>query len=225
MAEFELHHSPGACSRVSLIALEEAGVAVTLHRVSLRDGDQRTPAFRRLNPKGKVPVLLTGGRVLTETVAILAFLAQRFPEARLLPVGDLAGNPWASAQALSLLSWCSSGLHPLVTRLRLPQRFCDRPDAPARVMELARLEMAEQLAVAEGYLAERPWILGAAWSAADAYLFWIWGRCIEAGFDPVAHPRLADHARRMHQRPAVQRALRREEKRSGLPPAVATTAP
>ncbi|WP_119155344.1 glutathione S-transferase family protein [Caldimonas tepidiphila] len=201
-----LYFSPGACSRVSLIALEEAGATYRAQPVVLARGEHSTAEFRSLNPKGRVPVLVTGEGVLTETVAILAWLAQRFPAAALLPASD----PWAQAQALSLLSWCASGLHPLIFRARMPQRVCDLPDAAGRVQALACAELAAQLQVAEDRLECGPWLAGARWSVADAYLFWAWGRACDAGIAPEAFPRLREHAGRMALRPSVQRALLRE---------------
>ncbi len=205
-AHIELYFSPGACSRVSLIALEETGVAYSSHRVLLARSEHKAPEFLALNPKGRVPVLVLDGNVLTENVAILEFLACRYPDAGLLPRDD----PWSQAQALSWLSWCASGLHPLVTRLRLPLRFCDLPNAADRVRELARSELSAQLAIAEQRLSQRRWLLGDAWSIVDAYLVWVWGRAPESGIDPARFPQLCAHERRLLERPAVQRALRRE---------------
>jgi glutathione S-transferase len=206
MASLVLFFSPGSCSRVSMVALEEAGVDYTTRRVLLADGEQRGPDFRAVNPKGKVPALLVDSRVLTENVAILTFLARRHPEADLLPTAD----PWQEAEALSLLGWCASGLHPLVTRLRLPQRFCDLPGSVDRVRELAREEMIGQLSVAEERLSRQPWMLGRAWSIADTYLAWAWGRCPESGIDAARFPHLCRHHDNTMTRPAAQRAIRRE---------------
>ncbi|KAF0161832.1 MAG: glutathione S-transferase [Rhodocyclaceae bacterium] len=206
MASIRLYFSPGACSRVSMIALEETGLDYTAHRVLLAKGEQMTPEFRAINPKGKVPALQIDNRVLTENLAILTFLARRHPEACLLPIAD----PWEEAEALSLLSWCAAGLHPLVTRLRLPQRFCDLPGTADRVRDLARDEMIGQLSVAEERLSHQPWMLGQAWSIADAYLAWAWGRCPESGIEAAQFPHLCRHHDKAMARPAAQRAIQRE---------------
>lgn len=202
-----LYFSPGACSRVSLIALEEVGVRYTARQVLLAGGDHKTVDFRTLNPKGKIPVLVIGDQVLTENVAILTFLSRRYPRACLLPHADL----WEEAEALSLLAWCASGLHPLMTRLRLPRRFCDLPGVAERVQELAREEMTVQLGVAEQRLSQHPWMLGATWSIVDAYLLWVWARCPEAGINAADFPCLCGHEKRSMDRPAVQRAIQRED--------------
>ena len=210
-SSLQLYFSPGSCSRVSLIALEEAGVEYAGHQVLLSSGEQHAAAFRALNPKGRVPVLVVGDQVLSETVAIVSFLAWRFPQADLLPRDD----PWAEAQALSFLAWCASTLHPLLTRLRLPQRFCDRPDSAGRVRDLAREEMVAQLTLVEELLSQRTWMLGSAWSIVDAYVFWVWARCPESGIDASLFPCLSAHGQRSMARPAVQRAIARETRPPG----------
>ncbi len=75
----KLFHAPGACSLASLIALEEAGADYELIRMSTRDGDQRKAEYLAINPKGRVPVLVTDQGVLTENPAILAYVAQTHP--------------------------------------------------------------------------------------------------------------------------------------------------
>lgn len=202
-----LHFSPGACSRVTLIALEEAGAEYSTVRVSLKDGDHRRAAFRALNPKGKVPVLETAQGVLTENVAILVYIAESHAHAGLLPDQDR----WARAQALSALAWFASTVHPLLTMSRYPERFCDLPEAAARMHSLAGAQLQAQVLTAENLLAQRTWILGPQWSVADAYLHWTWGRCEEAGLVASHFPRVAAHHARMLARPSVLRALAREQ--------------
>ena len=84
----KLFYSTGSCALASHIALEEAGADYEAVRISLKDGDQRKPEYLTLNPKGRVPVLVTDGGVLTENVAILAFVAQSYPAAKLAPLDD-----------------------------------------------------------------------------------------------------------------------------------------
>lgn len=190
-----------------MIALEETGIAYLAMPVILANGEQRTDTYRKLNPKGKVPALRVDDQVLTETIAILVFLSTQYPEAALLPISD----PLDEAMALSTLAWCSSGLHPLVTRLRLPQKVCDFPGSADRVRDLARIEMNAQLGIAEERLARQNWVLGGQWSIADTYLAWVWGRCPESGIDPTNYPELVRHYAQTMARPAAKRAIQREE--------------
>ncbi|MSP47794.1 MAG: glutathione S-transferase family protein [Alphaproteobacteria bacterium] len=205
MPKLTLYFSPGACSLVPHITLEEAGATFEAKPIALKKGDQRTPEYLALNPKGKVPVLLIDGRPLTENVAIASYLAKTFPNAKLLPSGD----PEAEAQALSLLAWCSSGVHPRIGAFFGPQRLCDLPDSAASVTRLAGEDTAKNFAMVDKLLAGKGWALGQ-WSIVDAYLyvFWRW-----AGFlkiDVGGYPNYAKHAARMAERPSVKRALARE---------------
>jgi glutathione S-transferase len=203
-----LHFAPGTCARVPLIALEEIGVPFETRLVAFMAGGHRRPDFLAKNPAGKVPVLEFGDHVLTQNPVILAFLARRFPEAKLLP---LTGDALEDAGLHSQLAWFSGDLHPLVTRIRMPQFFCDLEGAPARVRELASEAMRFQLRTPEAMLGVVPWLLGEEWSLLDAYLFWVWFRITGAGFDPAPFPNIAAHHEQMKARPAVQRALAREE--------------
>ena len=203
MTEHALYFAPSTCARVSMIALYEIGVPFETRLVRFMKGEHRSPEFLSLNPAGKVPCLLVDGRPLTENVAILTYLARTYPDAKLLP---FTGEAWDDAQVLADLAGCASGLHPLVTRIRLPNFICDAPGGPERVYELATQAMRQALAPAEQRLAARPWLLGD-WSILDAYLNWVWFRITGAGFDASAFPRLADHARRLETRPSVRAAL------------------
>lgn len=202
-----LYYAPGACSGVTIIALEEAGATYELRKVALADNENKSAEYKAINPKGKVPALVVDGRVLTENVAIQSYLDKRFPYAKLLPSTT---DALAYAENLSLLAWISSGLHPILTRIRRAARFCDLPGADTRVPELARVELAEQLSVAEKRLGDHEWILGEEWSIADAYLYWVWSRGVDDKFDTSPFPKLKAFAEKMATRPAVQRAKEKE---------------
>lgn len=205
MPKLTLYFSPGACSLVPHIALEEAGAPFESKPIALRKGHQRMPEYLALNPKGKVPLLLIDGKPLTENVAIAYYLAKSFPAAKLLPMGDLA----AEAEAISLLAWCSSGIHPRIGAFFGPQRLCDLPDSAANVTKLAGEDTAKNFAMVEKLLAGKDWALGQ-WSIIDAYLFTFWRWATFLKLDVSGYPNYAKHAERMSQRPSVVRALARE---------------
>ena len=202
-----LYMAPYTCARVTMIALEEAGVPFDTELVRFMRGEHKAPAFKRLNPKGKVPALAIDGSVLTENVAILWYLHQRHPAARLLPATSTAIE---GAHILADLSFCSATLHPLVTRIRMPMLFAGNDRAPA-VKRTAEAAMDEYFALVEARLADGPWWFGEQWSAMDGYLYWVFWRVEGAGYDVARFPRFTAHARANEQRPAVQRALAREE--------------
>ena len=100
----KLFHAWGSCSLASLIALEEAGADYDLAVMDTAAGDQRRPDYLAVNPKGRVPALVTDRGILTETPAILAFIAQSYPQANLAPLGD----PFAFARAQAFNSYLCS---------------------------------------------------------------------------------------------------------------------
>jgi glutathione S-transferase len=207
MASYTLFVAPGSCARVPTIALEEIGVPFETRLVRFMKGEHRSPAYLALNPKGKVPSLLIDGEALTENVAILRFLAHRHPEAHLLPRAE---SELDDARQIADLAFCSSTLHPIVTRIRMPGFFADGAEAERSVWNKAVAMMRLNFEVVEARLGAGVWWYGDVWSVMDAYLYWVWFRVTGAGFDPGPFPRFAEHARRMETRPAVRRALAHE---------------
>ena len=206
MADITLYMAPGTCARVASIALEEAGLEFETRVVRFMKGEHKSPAYKKLNPKGKVPTLFVDGDTLTENVAIVTWLNERFPEARLLPP---ATSTLERARQLADLCFCASTLHPLVTRIRMPHIFATE-DAARAVWEKGCAGMTEYFDLIEHRLEHRPWWYGESWSAMDAYLYWVFWRVAGADFDVSPYPRYGDHASRMERRPSVVRALVRE---------------
>lgn len=207
MSELQLFHLPGACSRVSLMALELIGAPFTVVVPPVHRGGLDDPSYRARNPVGKVPTLMIDGRPLTENAAIIARLHRMFPHAKLLPSGDA----YMEALALSRLVFCASQLHPCVTRIVRAQRFCDSsPEAIARVRVQAADMLLNLLKSVEAELQGREWWLGDAFSVADAYLIWVTARMPRIGVELPGMPAIAAHARRIGARPEWQRVLERD---------------
>lgn len=196
-----LYYAPIACPLVPLIALNESGEKFEVRPISLKNGQQKTPEYLKINPKGKVPTLVIDGEPLTENVAILTFLAGAFAKAKLLPADSRD-----SIRALSLMAFCASGIHPHLARINAPARFCDAPGSEDSVRRLAAAEVSKAFAVIEPMLAGREWVFGQ-WTAVDAYLFWVWRRAGQLKVDRSPFRNLNAHGERMMQRPSVQRAL------------------
>jgi len=199
-----LYFAPDSCARVPLIALEEIGRPYSLEVVAFMKGQHKSPEYLALNPKGKVPLLVVDGVPLTENVAILTWLAERFPEAGLLPESE---DGFARAGLLSDLAYCASGLHPIVTRLRIPQFFCDTPDGSRRVFDMAEVAMRPNFELIDRRLSDSRWWYGDRWSIVDAYINWVWFRVSGTQFDGSAYANLGRHDAEMKLRPAVTRAL------------------
>jgi glutathione S-transferase len=206
MSGNKLFMAPGTCARVTCIALEEAGVPFETVVIRFMQGEHKSPAYKTINPVGKVPALVLDGETLTENVAIVSYLNECYPEARLLPE---ATTRIARAHQLADLCYCASTLHPLVTRIRMSAFFAG-DDAAAKVYDIGCKAMTEHFDLIEARLAKGPWWYGEQWSAVDAYLYWIFWRVTGAEFDASPYPLFGAHAARMEERPAVQRALARE---------------
>ena len=201
-----LYHSPGACSLASHIVLEEIGVPFEARRVTILKGEHQTPEYLAINPHGRVPALTDGGFVITESPAILSYLGHRFPEAGLL---DLA-NVERLGRTHELLSFFSSGVHGAFAQVFRAARFAESEAARAEVVAAGRAAVARHFEELET-LAEDGWVVGGTYSIADPYLlvFYRWGTRIE--MDMSAYPNWIRHKDAMLARPAVQRALAREE--------------
>ena len=204
MADIELYWSPGSCSRVTLIALEEIGEPF---RLIYAGGDRAAnPGYLAINRKGKVPALVVDGDVLTETPAILTYLARTHPHARLLP----NQMPAIEIDALATMAWLASGVHPAVTRLRFPSSVSDDPSGFEAIRRVADANLRMSFEIIEERLAGRDWLYDD-WSIVDGYLLWVWFRATGSGMDGTPFPRCADHALRCEQRPTVAAVLDREE--------------
>src|SRR5574343_573974 len=104
MTTLTLYYTPGTCAQAVRIALHEAGAEHQLVRVDIAAGQQRAPEYLSVNPKGRVPALATEHGILTETPALLLYVAQRFPQAQLAPLD----NPFALARMQEVHSYLAS---------------------------------------------------------------------------------------------------------------------
>jgi glutathione S-transferase len=201
-----LFYSPGACSRVPLNALEEMGLPFEEHALALMRGEQKSPDYLAINPKGKVPALKVGDQVLTENPAILYYLATAWPGAQLLPGLD---DPVQRAQGLADLVWCGSTLHPLVRQAVMPQLFTS--EDPAGVRQFAHRAFEPIAAQLEARLSGERWWYGKTWSIMDVYLAWLVGLAQMGGVPGASTPALKSHTERVRARPSFQRSLAREQ--------------
>jgi glutathione S-transferase len=206
MQVIELYFAPGACSLVSHIALEEAGISFTPHPLSLLAGQHKTASYLRLNPSGKVPTLIVDGRPLAENLAILAWIHDRAPDVGILP---RCSDSFERQTALSTLHWFAATVHPVFTRFRVPPAIVDDPSSFHKVAARAASVLADYFSIASVRLGSGEWLLGD-WCSADTFLFWLWTEATAGGFDQTLFPTLAAHAKRVATRPATLRALRRE---------------
>ncbi|SOC35354.1 glutathione S-transferase [Rhizobium subbaraonis] len=202
-----LHIAPKTCALASLIALEESGLQFEVRGVDFASSEQRSPAYLAINPKGRVPALVTDRGVLTETPAILAYVAQITPGGRLAPLDDA----FAFARMQAFNSYLCSTVHVAHAHSRRGARWSDDPAAIETMKAKVPQNMAECFRLIEEAMLAGPWVMGAAYSVADPYLFTVGGWLKGDGVDPALFPKVAEHRARMLERPAVKRALERAE--------------
>lgn len=203
--EIVLYYAPNTCALAPYVTLTEVGVAFETRPLDFRKHQQRTPEYLRLNPKHKVPLLIVDGKPLTESTAIQIWIARTFPQAKLLP-----SDPWQELKAISVMSWCSSGIHPFLARVNNPPRVCDLPGAEESVVKAAKDGLLECYKIADDMLADREFFFDH-FTAADAHFFWCIRRGGQLGVDASAFPNCTMHFERIKTRPSVQKLLDYEE--------------
>jgi glutathione S-transferase len=186
----KLYFAPGACSFVPHVLLEMSGAPFEPTLVKLHKGEQYDEAYKQLNPRSQVPVLVHEGRVVTQIVAISLYLDALFPEQQFFPSPALARG-----QALSSFAWMNNTVHPTFTHVFMPQKFSDQPDAQAAIKQHAigqfRVLLGElQALVVQKNDAGHRWLAGEHFGPLDAYALTLtrWGTI--AGITPEAHPAL-----------------------------------
>jgi glutathione S-transferase len=202
MSRWTLYTAPGTCALASHIALREAGADFELVKLDFGAVQQQSAAYLAINPKGRVPALVTGEGVLTETPALLAFIAERHPDARLAPpCGDFA---YARMQEFN--SFLASTVHVAHAHKRRGTRWADDPAA----IEAMRAKVPQSMSACAELIEARlagPWVLGERYSVADGYLYTLSGWLEGDGVDLARFPRIVDHHRRVGGRAAVRRAV------------------
>lgn len=177
------YFAPGSSSMAPHIALHEIGCPFEPRPISFHNRETRTPEFLAINPAGKVPVLSVDGRPISEVLAIMTYLARTHPEAGLLPA-----DPVAEGQALALMSFLASTVHPV----------------RKQGLEVARATYR----MLDDRLGGADWAVGGRYSIADIHLFRLFWR-FKSSLDPAPDdfPNLVRHHDRMMVRPAVQKTI------------------
>ena len=202
----KLYYAPGTCALASHIALEEAGANYESIRLNFKNDDQKKPDYLKINPKARVPALVTDRGVLTETPALLIYIAQSFPAARLAPLDD----PFALAKVQAFNSYLCSTVHVAHAHRMRGTRWTDDAAAIESMKKKVPQTVGECFALIEREMFEGPWVMGKDYTVADGYLFtltqWLGGD----GVDIDKTPKIAEHFRRVGERPAVRKAIEDE---------------
>jgi glutathione S-transferase len=199
----KLYYAPATCSLASHIALEEAGADYEPVRVDIRSGQQQSPEYLALNPKGRVPTLVTERGVLTETPAILAYIAQTHRAAELAPIDD----PFALGEVQAFNSYLCSTVHVGHAHKMRGARWADDAEARASMTAKVTQNMGDYFAIIENRMFRGPWVMGERYTIADPYLFTLSSWLEGDGVDIKRFPKVADHFARMKTRPAVTKVL------------------
>lgn len=201
-----LYFCPGLCSLASHITIEETGADYAEKIVNVMKGEHMAPDYLKVNPRHKVPALDIDGTILVENAAIMAYLAKRFPAAKLKPEGELAEAQW-----LSTMTWLADTLHPSFTRIFRSDKFADNATAQTAIKASGKKEAWENLSEIDARLAGQPWMMGAQFTTCDAYamVFYSWGLRAELPLQDLKH--FTAWKDRMLQRPAVRKILEREQ--------------
>jgi glutathione S-transferase len=202
----KLYYASHTCSLASHIALEDAGADYSTVRLSFAADEQRKPEYLAINPKGRAPALVTDRGILTETPAILAFIAQSFPQAKLAPLED--AFLFARAQAFN--SYLCSTLHVAHAHRMRGNRWADDSAAIAAMQRKVPESVTACYRLIEENMLEGPWVMGEAYTICDPYLFTMAQWLEQDGVDPSRFPKVIDHRRRMSERRQVRDAIAAE---------------
>jgi glutathione S-transferase len=204
----KLYYAAHTCSLATHIALEDAGADYSTVRIDFTTNQQRSSDYLKVNPKARVPALVTDRGVLTETPAMLAFVAQSFAAARLAPLDD----PFAFAEVQAFNSYLCSTLHVAHAHRMRGYRWVDADDKAsiAAMQRKVPESVTSCFELVERGMLKGPWVMGEHYTVCDPYLFTL-AQWMEAdGVDLGRIPKVVDHRRRMSERPAVLRAIAQE---------------
>jgi len=200
----KLYYAPNTCALAVHIALLEAGIDFELSLIDFGSNQQRSRQFLNINPKGRVPALVEECGVLTETPAILAYIARIRPEARLAPLHDA----FALANMESFNCYLCSTVHVAHAHWLRGHRWSDDPNAIASMRKMAPQTIVQCFEMMEHELFVGPWARGDDYSISDPYLFTVarWLAIMDLNVND--YPRISAHFHRMKKRAAVQQALK-----------------
>lgn len=205
-----LYFAPGACSFVPHCLLEASGVAFEATMIKLHTGEQYDDAYKTINPRSQVPVLVDDGQSLTQVMAICSYIDGKFPQMGFLPVSGMA-----RAKAFEMLAWMNNTMHPTFTHVFRPNKYSAsaevQADIKAHALQTYRGLLAElQTLVTDAQVRGDGWLAGAQFGPLDAYTLTLtrWGSMV--GLNPEGYPALWAFVQKVAAHPPVQRVIERE---------------
>jgi glutathione S-transferase len=204
---FKLYFAPGTCALASHIALAEAGASYTTVKLDFKANQQNSPEYLAINPKGRVPTLVTDRGVLTETPAMLAFIAQSFPQAKLAPLDD----PFEFAKVQAFNSYLCSTVHVAHAHKMRGARWATEETTFADMKRMVPKTVGACFALIERDMLRGPWVMGEQYTVCDPYLYTLAGWLEGDSVDIATLPKVAEHRKRMSERAAVQKVMAEEK--------------
>jgi glutathione S-transferase len=204
---FKLYFAPGTCALASHIALAEAGASYTTVKLDFKANQQNSPEYLAINPKGRVPTLVTDRGVLTETPAMLAFIAQSFPHAKLAPLDD----PFEFAKVQAFNSYLCSTVHVAHAHKMRGARWATEETTFADMKRMVPKTVGACFALIERDMLRGPWVMGEQYTVCDPYLYTLAGWLEGDSVDIATLPKVAEHRKRMSERAAVQKVMAEEK--------------
>lgn len=203
MSTTTFYWASNSCAIATHMVLEQVGADYQGRRIDFARAEQKSESFLRINPKGRVPALVTPRGILTETPALMLFVCQQYPKANLAPLDD----PFELARMNAFNSYLCATVHVNHAHRVRGERWSDDP----AVVEALKLKVAQNMADCFAYI-ERdyllgPWVLGERMCTSDMYLFTIANWLAGDGVDVAGFPKVAAHMKRMAALPAVARVL------------------
>lgn len=203
--QIRLFVAPGSSSLAPHVALIETGAAFEAVPVILAAGEQRKPAYLSINPAGRIPAMTVNGVLITEVIGTLTWIAQRYPDAALLPLDDVL----LMGRAYATMSFYASTMAVALAQCLRTERFTRDESLWPQLKEDGATNFEAGFAGIENELRDE-WILGDRYSVVDSYalVLWRWGQRL--GLNAAAYPAWHAHAERMLARPAVKTVLNLE---------------
>ena len=200
----KLYYSPGSCALASHIALEESRTDYEAIRIDFGSAQQKSSEFLEVNPKGRVPALVTERGILTETPAILFFLAQSFPGVNMAPLED----PFTLAEAQSFNSYLCATVHVAHAHRGRGERWAYEESSFKDMRRKVPESVSACFQLIEDTLIKGPWVLGDSYSMCDPYLYTV-ARWMEGdGVDINRFPKVKAQFDAIKARPAAARAIK-----------------
>jgi glutathione S-transferase len=198
-----LYYATGTCALASHIALECAGANYQTVRLDFAKQEQRSPRYLEINPKGRVPALVTDRGILTETPAILMYVAQSHPTAKLAPLDDA----FLLGKVNEFNAYLCATVHVAHAHKRRGGRWADDEQAQEAMRAKVPQNMGDCFELIERQMFKGPWVLGEQFSVCDPYLFTLAGWLQGDGVDIARFPQVQAHHARMAADARVQKVL------------------